>query len=79
MHMLVQERADGVLRAKPQFFFTERYAQSYREEWPQFVRVLDGEAAPDPRVSTASARSGWPKPPMSRYKPGRGRTMRGHS
>jgi myo-inositol 2-dehydrogenase / D-chiro-inositol 1-dehydrogenase len=45
-HMLVQERADGVLRAKPQFFFVERYAQSYANEWAHFVRVLKGEEAP---------------------------------
>ncbi len=31
----------------PQFFFTERYAQSYGDAWARFVRVLDGEAAPD--------------------------------
>ncbi len=45
-HMLVQERADGVLRAKPQFFFVERYAQSYANEWGHFVRVLKGEERP---------------------------------
>ncbi len=45
-HMLVQERADGVLRAKPQFFFVERYAQSYANEWAHFVRVLSGDEAP---------------------------------
>jgi myo-inositol 2-dehydrogenase/D-chiro-inositol 1-dehydrogenase len=44
--MLVQERADGVLRAKPQFFFVERYAQSYANEWGHFVRVLKGEERP---------------------------------
>ncbi|MFE0755671.1 inositol 2-dehydrogenase [Inquilinus sp. NPDC058860] len=46
--MLVQEREDGVRREKPQFFFTERYAQSYRDEWAHFVRVLNGEEAPSP-------------------------------
>lgn len=45
-HMLVRERGDGVLRAKPQFFFVERYAQSYANEWAHFVRVLRGEEAP---------------------------------
>ena len=45
-HMLVQERADGVLRGKPQFFFVERYAQSYANEWAHFVRVLSGDEAP---------------------------------
>ena len=46
--MLVQEREDGVRREKPQFFFLERYAQSYRNEWDHFVRVLNGQekAAP---------------------------------
>jgi myo-inositol 2-dehydrogenase/D-chiro-inositol 1-dehydrogenase len=46
--MLVQERKDGVHREKPLFFFIERYAQSYRNEWSHFVRVLDGEEAPCP-------------------------------
>jgi myo-inositol 2-dehydrogenase/D-chiro-inositol 1-dehydrogenase len=46
--MLVQEREDGVLREKPQFFFLERYAESYRREWAHFVRVLKGEAQPSP-------------------------------
>jgi myo-inositol 2-dehydrogenase/D-chiro-inositol 1-dehydrogenase len=41
-HMLVQERDDGVVRAKPQFFFIERYADSYRLELEHFVRVLQG-------------------------------------
>jgi myo-inositol 2-dehydrogenase/D-chiro-inositol 1-dehydrogenase len=45
---LVQEREDGVLREKPLFFFLERYAQSYRNEWDHFVRVLQGEEAPCP-------------------------------
>jgi len=45
-HMLVQEREDGVRRAKPQFFFVERYAQSYANEWAHFVRVLKGEEQP---------------------------------
>ncbi len=45
-HMLVQERADGVERAKPQFFFVERYAQSYANEWAHFVAVLMGETKP---------------------------------
>jgi myo-inositol 2-dehydrogenase/D-chiro-inositol 1-dehydrogenase len=41
--LLVQEREDGVRREKPLFFFVERYAQSYRNEWDCFVRVLKGE------------------------------------
>ncbi len=47
-HLLVQERADGIRREKPLFFFLERYAQSYRLEWDHFVRVLKGEEAPKP-------------------------------
>jgi len=46
--MLVQEREDGVRREKPQFFFLERYAQSYQAEWAHFVRVLNGEEKPSP-------------------------------
>jgi myo-inositol 2-dehydrogenase/D-chiro-inositol 1-dehydrogenase len=45
---LVQEREDGVRREKPLFFFLERYAHSYRNEWDHFVRVLRGEEAPNP-------------------------------
>jgi myo-inositol 2-dehydrogenase/D-chiro-inositol 1-dehydrogenase len=37
-----------VRREKPLFFFLERYAQSYRNEWDHFVRVLQGEEAPCP-------------------------------
>jgi myo-inositol 2-dehydrogenase/D-chiro-inositol 1-dehydrogenase len=44
--MLVQEREDGVMREKPLFFFVERYAQSYRNEWSHFVRVMKGEEKP---------------------------------
>jgi len=46
--MLVQERADGVRREKPLFFFLERYAASYAAEWAHFVRVLKGEEKPSP-------------------------------
>ena len=46
--LLVQEREDGVRREKPLFFFVERYAQSYRNEWDHFVRVLRGEEPPTP-------------------------------
>jgi myo-inositol 2-dehydrogenase / D-chiro-inositol 1-dehydrogenase len=45
---LVQENNDGVLRSKPKFFFTDRYADSYRLEWEHFVRVLKGTEKPDP-------------------------------
>ena len=47
-NLLVQEREDGVRREKPLFFFVERYAQSYRNEWDHFVRVLHGAEAPSP-------------------------------
>ncbi|MBV1704022.1 MAG: inositol 2-dehydrogenase, partial [Hyphomicrobiales bacterium] len=40
------ERADGVRRAKPWFFFVERYARSYANEWAHFVDVLKGACAP---------------------------------
>lgn len=46
--MLVQEREDGIWREKPLFSFVERYAQPYRLEWAEFVRVLNGEATPSP-------------------------------
>jgi myo-inositol 2-dehydrogenase / D-chiro-inositol 1-dehydrogenase len=46
--MLVQERDDGVLRAKPKYFFTDRYADSYRLEWEHFVRVLSGDEQASP-------------------------------
>ena len=44
--MLVQERADGVIELSRSFFFVERYAQSYANEWAHFVRALKGEEAP---------------------------------
>jgi myo-inositol 2-dehydrogenase/D-chiro-inositol 1-dehydrogenase len=34
-----------VRREKPLFFFLERYAQSYRNEWDHFTRVLQGQEA----------------------------------
>src|SRR5437868_5792773 len=46
--MLVQERADGVRREKPLFFFLERYAQSYAAEWAHFVRIVSGEEKASP-------------------------------
>ena len=45
-NMSVLERADGVHRAKPLFFFVERYAQSYKNEWAHFVEVLKGKEVP---------------------------------
>ena len=65
--MLVQERADGVQRSKPQFFFVERHAQSYKNEWAHFVRVLKGEEAPSAPASMAARRWCWPKPPIARW------------
>lgn len=53
-HRLVQERADGVMHAKPLHFFVERYAQSYANEWAHFVRVLAGEEQP-----LVSGEDGW--------------------
>jgi myo-inositol 2-dehydrogenase / D-chiro-inositol 1-dehydrogenase len=47
-HMLVRETNDGVLRAKPKFFFTDRYAESYQAEWAHFVRALKGEEKTNP-------------------------------
>ncbi|RWX36649.1 inositol 2-dehydrogenase [Rhizobium leguminosarum] len=45
---LVQETEAGVRREKPQFFFLERYQQSYRNEWDHFVWVLAGQENPSP-------------------------------
>jgi myo-inositol 2-dehydrogenase / D-chiro-inositol 1-dehydrogenase len=47
-HMLVSETDGGVLRSKPKFFFTDRYAESYQLEWAHFVRVLQGSELPNP-------------------------------
>lgn len=44
--MLVQERGDGVRREKPLYFFVERYAQSYKDEWAHFVRVMKHQEPP---------------------------------
>lgn len=46
--MIAVETADGVERASPKFFFTDRYAESYAAEWDHFVDVLRGEASPSP-------------------------------
>jgi myo-inositol 2-dehydrogenase/D-chiro-inositol 1-dehydrogenase len=45
-NMSVLETADGVRRSKPLFFFVERYAQSYKNEWAHFVDVLKGKESP---------------------------------
>jgi myo-inositol 2-dehydrogenase/D-chiro-inositol 1-dehydrogenase len=45
-NMSVLETADGVRRSKPLFFFVERYAQSYKNEWAHFVDVLKGKEPP---------------------------------
>ena len=47
-HMMVRERADGVLRSVPKFFFADRYAESYQTEWAAFVSVLKGQEKPNP-------------------------------
>ena len=46
--MMVRERADGVLRSVPKFFFADRYAESYQTEWAAFVSVLKGQEKPNP-------------------------------
>jgi myo-inositol 2-dehydrogenase / D-chiro-inositol 1-dehydrogenase len=47
-NMFAHEHANGVERANPKFFFTDRYAESYAAEWAHFVGVLDGEHLPNP-------------------------------
>lgn len=43
---LIEENASGSVHEKPLHFFIERYAQSYRNEWDHFVRVLKGQEKP---------------------------------
>jgi myo-inositol 2-dehydrogenase/D-chiro-inositol 1-dehydrogenase len=44
---LSRSSVDGVVAAKPEFFFLERYARAYAAEWSAFVRiVLDGSPPP---------------------------------
>ncbi len=45
-NMSVLETARGTQRTKPLFFFVERYAQSYKNEWAHFVEVLHGKVQP---------------------------------
>lgn len=46
MTPLIRARKDGVRHELPMFFFIERYAQSYKNEWAQFIDVLKGEEPP---------------------------------
>ena len=44
---VVKATVDGVVSAKPEFFFLERYMRAYEEEWRRFVdAVLDGTPMP---------------------------------
>jgi len=44
---VVKSTADGVVGAKPTYFFLERYMSAYRAEWDAFVQaVLSGSAMP---------------------------------
>lgn len=69
---LVKSTADGVISAKPTYFFLERYMPAYRAEWDAFVTaVKTGSAVPVPledgvaalalaEAATRSARTGIP-------------------
>ena len=70
-HSARRSDATGTLAAPPPWFFTERYAESYRAQWEAFVEVLGGEPPPvtlqDGReclaialAATRSAREGRP-------------------
>ncbi len=37
---VVKATADGVIGAKPEHFFLERYMRAYQEEWAQFVEAV---------------------------------------
>ena len=41
---LVKSTADGVVSAKPEFFFLERYRRAYQEEWRQFVDNVENNS-----------------------------------
>jgi myo-inositol 2-dehydrogenase/D-chiro-inositol 1-dehydrogenase len=44
---VVKATADGVVSAKPEFFFLERYMRAYEEEWRRFVdAILDNTPMP---------------------------------
>ena len=71
-HTVVKSTADGVLSAKPTYFFLERYMAAYRAEWDAFVTAIttgsqvpvtleDGVAAlAMAEAATRSARTGAP-------------------
>jgi myo-inositol 2-dehydrogenase / D-chiro-inositol 1-dehydrogenase len=50
-HTVGRYGSDGVTTAKPLFFFLERYAQAYRNEWSAFVDVLKVGGEPSPSGS----------------------------
>ena len=71
VHSAVRSGPAGAAAAPIPWFFTERYAESYRAEWAAFVKVLAGEPPPvtldDGRAclaialaATRSAREGRP-------------------
>lgn len=43
---VVRSGAEGIIGAKPQFFFLERYADAYRIELTRFVEALQGNTTP---------------------------------
>ena len=45
---LIQERQDGVMLDNPLHFFTERYEQSYTNEWAHFIDALKSKTPPSP-------------------------------
>ena len=45
-HAAVRYRREGVSTAPLPWFFTERYAESYRAEWRAFAEVVDGAPSP---------------------------------
>ena len=69
---VVKSTADGVVGAKPTYFFLERYMTAYQAEWAAFVEaVLSGSALPVTmkdgvaalamaEAATQSAQSGFP-------------------
>ncbi|SHJ32030.1 myo-inositol 2-dehydrogenase [Ruegeria lacuscaerulensis ITI-1157] len=71
-HTVVKSTADGVISAKPTYFFLERYMAAYRAEWDAFVTAItagtqvpvtleDGVAAlAMAEAATRSAQTGAP-------------------
>ncbi len=43
---VVVARADGMVGAKPQYFFVERYTEAYRRELDHFIAAVAGKTAP---------------------------------